>query len=335
MTAEAEAAAKSWEQATLLINGKKVEWGTTPLLFRGEENTVAVEAPDEIARELNLGLPEDGGLNIVASPAFGSWVARVNGKFEWKIKPDAGKSSRITLVFYSREILESWEHQSLVMSSNLADEADVKIRGVAVPAEGNWFYRGAAQTVTLTPKPGSPLAGLPVTLTCEVKSGLDVANVVSAPVFGSAQTNTYSWAVTGKTKSGTFELRLAGKGMTTPITLAISKLISSNLVDEAELYIDEIRPPAGDAEFISGVHRRISLRAKNNSPIGSYPLMLSINVGDLLPGDISCSPTAGQVTTDHSWHVAARNRKGRFELVAMDKVGGEIATQLKLQCRAI
>ena len=67
MTAEvkesATAATKSWAQAMLLINGKKVEWGTKPLLFRGEENIVTVEAPDEIARELNLVLPEDGGLN--------------------------------------------------------------------------------------------------------------------------------------------------------------------------------------------------------------------------------------------------------------------------------
>lgn len=229
MTAEvkesATAATKSWAQAMLLINGKKVEWGTKPLLFRGEENIVTVEAPDEIARELNLVLPEDGGLNIVASPTFGSWVARVNGKFEWKIKPDADRSGRITLVFYSREMLKTWELQSLVMSSNLADEA--------------------------------------------------------------------------------------------------------------ELYIDGVRPPAGDAEFISGVQRKISLRAKSNSPISSYPLTLAVSYIELLPGDVSCSPPALQLTTDHTWHVAARNRKGQFGLIAMDEVGGKITTQLRLPCRAI
>ncbi|EJM61660.1 hypothetical protein PMI28_00636, partial [Pseudomonas sp. GM48] len=88
-----------------------------------------------------------------------------------------------------------------------------------------------AQTVTLTPKSGSPLAGLPVTLACTIKDGLDVANVVSTPDFDRGDTS-YSWAVTGKTKSGTFQLSLAGKGMTTPITVAISKLVSSNLADE-------------------------------------------------------------------------------------------------------
>lgn len=446
MTAEIKAAtteSSPWEQATLFINGKKVEWGAELVLLRGQQNEVTVEAPPALARTLNLGLAEAGSLNIVASPKFGEWVVPVVGKFNWKITPDAGKSGRITLVFFSREELVPWEHRSLVISSNLADEADVKIGGFTVPVGGNWFIRDNAQTVTLTPKSGSPLAGLPVTLTCAIKGGLDVANVVSAPAFGSGQT-TYSWAVTGRTKSGTFQLALTGKGMTTPITLAISKLVSSNLADEAdvrvggvpvpaggnwfirgkaqtvslipksgsplaglpvalmcayksgldyanivcipafgserftyswvitgntksgtfqlslrgrgmttpitlaisklvssnlsdetELYVDGNLPPAGDVEFKRGVHRTISLRAKSNSPIGSYPLMLNFNVGEILPADVGCIPRFGQATTSHSWLVTALNRTGRFELVAMDKVGGEIPTQIKLPCRAI
>ncbi|WP_205885963.1 hypothetical protein [Pseudomonas laurylsulfativorans] len=548
----ATAAPSPWEQATLLINGQKVEWGTELVLFRGQESEVTVEAPPEIARELNLGLVETGGLEPVASPGFGAWVAPVNGKFIWKITPGNGKSGRITLVFFSREVVESWEHRSLVISSNLADEADVRVGGFSVPVGGNWFIRDKAQTVSLVPKSGSPLAGLPVTLTCAIKSGLGISDVVSAPAFGSEQT-TYSWVVTGKTRSGTFQLALAGKGMTTPITLAvskllssnladeadvkiggvavsaggnwffrdkaqtvtltpksgsplaglpvtltcfvkgglflddvvsfpafgrggttyswtvtgktrsgrfelklagdgmttpitladsrllsnnladeadvkiggvavpaggnwfirdkaqtvslipkssspmaglpvkltcaiksgldvanvvstpafgteptayswavtghtksgtfqlalagkgmttpinvtISKLISSNLSDEAELYVDGSLPPAGDVELERGVHRTISLRAKPNSPIGSYPLMLNFNRGEILPSDVSCTPRLGQVTTSHSWLVGASNRTGRFELVAMDKVGGEIPTQIKLSCRAI
>ena len=132
----ASVASSPWDQATLLINGNEVEWGTAPVLLRGQENVVTVEAPPTIARALNLGLPEDGGLSIAASPDFGNWVAPVDGKFTWKITPGTGKSGRIALVFFSREVLESWEHRSLVISSNLADEADVKIGGVAVPAGG-------------------------------------------------------------------------------------------------------------------------------------------------------------------------------------------------------
>lgn len=183
MTAElnaASAAASPWEQATLSINGKKVEWGAELVLLRGRESEVTVEAPPAIAREINLGLAEGGGLNIVASPNFGDWVPSVDGQFNWKITPNAGRSGRITLSFYSREVEVSWEHRSLVISSDLADEA--------------------------------------------------------------------------------------------------------------ELYVDGSLPPAGDVEFISGVHRTISLRAKADSPIGSFQLMLNVNVGELLPGDVSCSP---------------------------------------------
>jgi hypothetical protein len=446
MTTELKAATAEpspWEQATLFINGTKVEWGAELVLFRGQESEVTVEAPPAIARELNLGLAGNGGLEPVASPEFGAWLAPVNGKFHWKIKPDAGKSGRISLVFFSREVVESWEHRSLVISSNLADEADVRVDGFSVPAEGNWFIRDKTQTVTLVPKSRSPLAGLPVTLTCAIKGGLDIANVVSAPVFGSEQT-TYSWAVTGRTKSGTFQLALAGKGMTTPITLAISKLVSSNLADEAdvriggvpvlaegnwfirgkaqtlslipkpgspmdrfpiglscayksgldyanlvcipafgserfthnwtitgntksgtfelslkgrgmttpitlaisklissnlsdeaELYVDGNLPPVGDVELQRGVHRTITLRAKSNSPIAGYPLMMNFNRGEITSDDVGCIPLLGRLTSSHSWRVSATNRSGRFELGVMDKAGEEVLTQLKLPCRAV
>jgi hypothetical protein len=271
---DATAAPSPWEQATLFINGKKVEWRAELVLLRGQENEVTVEAPPVIARALNLGLADNGGLETVASPEFGAWVAPANGKFTWKITPDTGKSGRITLVFFSREVLVPWEHRSLVISSNLADEADVKIDGAAVPAGGNWFYRGKAQTVTLTPKSGSPLAGLPVKLTCAIKSGLDVTNVVSAPAFGSEPT-THSWAVTGNTKSGTFQLALSGKGMTTPITLAVTKLLSSNLADEADVKIGGVAVPAGGNWFYRGKAQTVTLTPKSGSPLAGLPVKLT------------------------------------------------------------
>ncbi len=41
----ATAETSPWEQATLLINGNKVEWGAQFFLLRGQENVVTVEAP--------------------------------------------------------------------------------------------------------------------------------------------------------------------------------------------------------------------------------------------------------------------------------------------------
>ena len=310
----ATVAPSPWDQATLSINGNKVDWGTAPVLLRGQENVVTVQAPPAIARALNLGLAEDGGLSIAASPEFGNWVAPVDGKFTWKITPGTGKSGRIALVFFSREVLESWEHRSLVISSNLADEADVKIDGVAVPAGGNWFYRGKAQTVTLTPKPGSPLAGLPVTLTCAIKSGLEVANVVSAPGFGSEQTM-HSWRVTGNTKSGTFELKLSGKGMTTPITLPISKLLSNHLADEAVVNIGGVAVPDGGNWFIRNQAEIVTLRPKSDSPLAGLPVTLTCTIkSNLHPANVVSAPGFGSEQTMHSWRVTGYTRSGTFEL---------------------
>jgi hypothetical protein len=314
MTAEAEAAAKSWEQATLLINGKKVEWGTTPLLFRGEENTVAVEAPDEIARELNLGLPEDGGLNIVASPAFGSWVARVNGKFEWKITPDAGKSGRITLVFYSREMVEVWEHQSLVMSSNLADEVEVKIGGESVPSAGNVFFRGQAKDVELIPKPGSPIAGHPIALTRTAKSPLQHNDLSSAPRFDPYQT-THKWRVTGANRSGIFELHMTGQGMTTRINVTANKLLSSTLADEADVKIDDVAVPAEGNVFYRDQPKTVTLTPKPGSPLSGLPIKLNCVVkSGLDPLNVVSDPDFGEAQTIYSWKVTGNTKSGTFQL---------------------
>ncbi|MGO4309731.1 hypothetical protein AB4Z35_07585 [Pseudomonas sp. KB_15] len=426
---DATAAPSRWEQATLFINGKKVEWRAELVLLRGQENEVTVEAPPVIARALNLGLADNGGLETVASPEFGAWVAPVNGKFTWKITPDTGKSGRITLVFFSREVLVPWEHRSLVISSNLADEvevkiggqsvpasgnvfirgqaqevtlvpkpgspiaghnitltykvlqglfqgdirstppfggvggpnwrwqltgftrsgtfeisvvgqgmstpikiavskllsnnladeADVKIDGATVPAGGNWFYRDKAQTVTLTPKPNSPLAGLPVTLTCAIKSGLDVANVVSAPAFGSEPT-TYSWAVTGNTKSGTFQLALSGKGMTTPITLPVSKLLSSNLADEADVTIADAAVPVEGNWFYRNSGRMVTLTPKPNSPLAGLPVTLTWTIKSGLANDsVVSQPAFGTEQTTYSWAVMGRVHSGTFQLALVGK----------------
>ncbi|WPN32815.1 hypothetical protein QMK54_14140 [Pseudomonas sp. P5_109] len=331
MTTELKAATAEpspWEQATLFINGTKVEWGAELVLFRGQESEVTVEAPPAIARELNLGLAGNGGLEPVASPEFGAWLAPVNGKFHWKIKPDAGKSGRISLVFFSREVVESWEHRSLVISSNLADEADVKIDGVAVPPGGNWFFRGTAQTVTLTPKPNSPLAGIPVTLTCAIKSGLGTSDVVSAPPFGREQT-TYSWAVTGATRSGTFQLAVAGKGMTTPITLAVSKLLSSNLADEVEVKIGGQSVPASGNVFIRGQAQEVTLIPKPGSPIAGHNITLTYKVlQGLFQGDIrSAPPFGGGGVTNWKWQLTGYTRSGTFEISV---VGQGMSTPIKI-----
>ena len=414
-----------WEQATLLINGKKVEWRAELFLLRGQANDVTVVAPSAIAGELNLGLAENGQLIIDAKPNFSDWVARVDGRFNWKITPHADKSGRISLAFISREVLVPWEHRSLVISSNLADEvdqvlvggvpspadgavffrnepqivtltykqgsplqdypleltgtpltgvqpgnltvtalgnntwtvnshtnsgtfklklsgadmttgitlpvckvlsrylaeeADVKIDGVPVPPGGNVFFRGQAQVVTLTPKPLSPIAGYPVTLICTIISGLEAANVESAPEFDVEQT-THSWRVTGSTKSGTFQLSLAGKDMTRPITVAVSKLLSTNLADEATVLLDGDAIPPNGADFHGGKTKKLTLDYKDAKALIGVPLALDwIPDAGLVTGDLAAQPPFRQFSTQHEWTLTGAHLKsGTFKL----KVFGE------------
>jgi hypothetical protein len=212
MTTELKAAiavSSPWEQATLWVNHKQVAWGAELVLLRGQENIVTVEAPPAIARELNLGLPADGDLNIVASPNFGNWVAPVNGKFNWAITPDAGKSGLITLVFISREVVLPWVHGSRVISSNLADEVTPLLNGKVIPDTGAMFVGGEEQRLTLGYKGGGVLVGAPLRLNWVPKSGLELDDVYSEPLRNQ-ETTDHSWGIVcAREKSGVFDLKLS------------------------------------------------------------------------------------------------------------------------------
>ncbi|MGF6554023.1 hypothetical protein ABIA48_000403 [Pseudomonas sp. S30_BP2TU TE3576] len=304
-----------WKQATLLVNGERVAWNSPSVfLFRGQANDVTVEAPFLSGKEVSLGLINLDDLDIEASPTFDEWVPTPDAKASWALTASGTKSGRITLKLMSNNVAQPWEVPCAVLSANLADETDVKIDGVAVPAGGNWFYRDKAQTVTLTPKSGSPLAGLPVTLSCAIKTGLDPADVVSVPAFDSEQT-TYSWSVTGKTKSGTFQLSLAGKGMTTPINLAISKLISSNLADEAEVKIGGVAVPTEGNWFFRDKAQTVTLTPKSGSPLAGLPVTLSCAIKSGLDvANVVSAPAFGSEQTSYSWAVTGKTKSGTFQL---------------------
>ncbi|MDR6607535.1 hypothetical protein [Pseudomonas synxantha] len=304
-----------WEQATLLVNGARVAWNSPNVfLFRGQPNDVTVEAPFLEGKGVYLGLINQEDLIIEASPTFDEWVSTPDAKASWALTASGAKSGRITLKLTSSAVVQPLEVPCAVLSANLADEADVEIGGVAVPTEGNWFIRDQAQTVTLIPKSGSPLAGLPVTLTCTIKDGLDVANVVSEPAFGSEQTS-YSWAVTGTTKSGTFQLLLAGKGMTTPITVAVSNLVSSNLADEAEVKIGGVAVPTEGNWFIRDKAQTVTLIPKSGSPLAGLPITLACTIKSGLDvANVVSAPAFGSEQTSYSWAVTGKTKSGTFQL---------------------
>jgi hypothetical protein len=264
MTTELKAATAEpspWEQATLFINGTKVEWGAELVLFRGQESEVTVEATPAIARELNLGLAGNGGLEPVASPEFGAWLAPVNGKFHWKIKPDAGKSGRISLVFFSREVVESWEHRSLVISSNLGDEADALIDGKVFP-EGFIFRSGEKKSVSLRVKDGSPLAAVPLKLTYLVVEGDDL-QLVSEPDFGVAQTD-YQWDVTGVIGNGTFKLGVEADGMSSVLYMPDCRIMS-DYEDQPLIMLFNGKPVRDSGVVVAPANSSYTVIVKHNN----------------------------------------------------------------------
>ncbi|KPU59971.1 hypothetical protein AN403_4248 [Pseudomonas fluorescens] len=270
MTAEQKAASVAlspWKQAKLSINGKQVEWGAELVLLRGQENEVTVEAPLAVARSINLELAEGGGLNIVASPDFGNWVAPVDGKFDWKITPDAGKSGRITLVFFSREVVQSWEHRSLVISSNLADEADVKVDDKDASHAGIAFLRTNRRNIKLVAKSNSPVAGLAFIMRYEVLNKLLPGAVESVPPIGT-ETLSLEWDVgCVAAGSGVFRLELYCPKLDSLIYIECKQIDVSYSVAGKEV---EIIDGVGQAD-IGGWGKHIFL-------IGASPEMLGDTV---------------------------------------------------------
>ncbi|CAI8703687.1 Carboxypeptidase regulatory-like domain-containing protein [Pseudomonas sp. IT-196MI5] len=109
-----------------------------------------------------------------------------------------------------------WEHRSLVISSSLADEADLLIDEKPVPPTGIDFYHREPRIVSLRPKNNSPVAGLPVALKRLIIEGLRPQDLRSEPPFDGFQTD-HRWTVTGVSGAGTFRLSLAGESMSSEL----------------------------------------------------------------------------------------------------------------------
>ncbi|MHC8367124.1 hypothetical protein ACYZT9_15045 [Pseudomonas sp. ZT5P21] len=241
------------------------------VLFRDEPRTVALKfKPNSpaggypyVANAVPVSNLQPADMKVTPVPANpNSWTAEV-----------VNKSGIFKIVVSGPDIISDLTlPDTRVLSQNLTDEGVLKIDGV-VPEANHLFFRGKARTVEFVPRAGSPVAGWPVTLRCAIKTGLDPANVVSSPAFGTPQT-TYRWGVTGSTKSGTFQLSLAGKDMTTPITGPVSTLLSDNPAHEFDAKIDNVLIPEEGVEFTGGTARTLTLTPKAGSPVVGHPMML-------------------------------------------------------------
>ncbi|VVP80671.1 hypothetical protein PS934_00678 [Pseudomonas fluorescens] len=266
----ATAATSPWEDATLLINGKKVEWGAKPVFIRGQVNDVTVEAPPALARELNLGLAEYGDLNIVASPIFGNWVVPVDGKFSWKITPGAGKSGRMKLVFFSREEVQSWDHRSPVISINLADEAEVLLDGIPISESGVDLISGETKKITLAYKNGNHLQDVPLALDWIPNRGLQYQDLQSKPPLKELSSR-HEWSITGAEKEGTFKFKIFNDGAQATLLTPTNRLVPAYRLRYLALvggeYIELPGPPIEISVVTGTYYMLIRVRRPDNSPV--------------------------------------------------------------------
>lgn len=280
-----------------------------PLFWRDEEQTVTVAYKEGSPLKEYLldmdGTPLSGVLpaNLsVTSNGVQSWavLSRINSGF-------------IRLALKAEGMIEDFNVDCKVVSRSLADEVNIEIDGNPLNPADTWFFWGTPRVITLVLKPDSPMAGIPVTATCDIKSGLVQGNVVSAPLFGTKQT-VYNWSVTGSTNRGIFEVHFIGDGMTIPIKLPLCSLVSSDLSHEGEARIGGSVVPIDGNIFYPGEAQTVTFVPNASSPIVGLPISLQCAIqSDPTLISVESVPDFGIEQVTYSWEVTAEGG-GDFQL---------------------
>lgn len=313
-----------WKSAKLTVNGSLISWRSPIVLLRGQAHEVIVEVAPTIAAQLRLGIVDDEGLTIDVQPADNDWQSPVEGQFKWSLTPDQGKSGRVMLVFYSREVTNNWEHDCRVISPNLADELDLEIDGEPASVDGTYFLRDKSRTLTLSPKKGSPFVDFPVIAACDALNGIQPENLQSSPDFGTPQT-TYSWTITGTKDRGSFQLSFSSPLTLNPMEMDTSKLISQSLEEEAGASLDK----DGKSIFWRGEPRTLTLSPKAGSPIENAPVILRWVAGTHLEKtDIICTPEFDVPSTSNVWTITPSSQKSGNFILELILEGSQIPLTL-------
>lgn len=284
------------------------------VLFRDEPQTLTLKYkagspvqgwPLQMTATLLTGL-QDGDLTVTSGEAH-----------KWTIKA-SNRSGTFKLELVGVSFAPSITLPvSKVLSRILADEVTVQIDGKDAVA-GSTYFRGEVHTLTLVPKPGSPIAGHMIGL------WLGRSALVSCDPPQETFTGVHTWTITFATdKSGLFHFELAaehfGGGN---IKIDANKLFSRNLADEVTVQIDGNDAVAGRTYFRRDVHT-LTLVPKPGSPIGAHRAGVWLGGSTL----VTCDPPAETFTGVHTWKVMlATDRSGlfHFELVGEHFDGGSI-----------
>ena len=172
---------------------------------------------------------------------------------------------------------------------------EVRVSNYSPPSAPDIFFRNEPRTVTLTYKPGSPLAGNPLELTGSVLTGTPILNV--------APSGAHTWSVNANTRSGTFRLELKGDGFARGITLPEFKVMARHLQEEADVLINGIPIPSDGTRFYQKKDYVVTLRPKPGSPLAGYPVKLRVTSSSL-SASFRSAPEFDKEQSEHRWTVA-------------------------------
>ena len=246
------------------------------------------------------------------TPAGLAWSltgADVSGLFSVEIHVD-GFTAPLTL------------ETGMLLSTRLSDEAGLKVADAA-PAAPVVFRRGQGQSVSLVPKPGSPLSGslLRAWMTFTANGNLTASQVVAAPDYGmqrQLEPAGLAWTLTGGDVSGRFGVEVHAEGFLTPLTLDRSVLLSLNLADEAGLRVGGA-VAASPVIFRRGQAQSLELVPKAESPLGeltSFAWLRFVSRSGLSAAQVPATPAYDErrplVPAGLTWSITGADVSGTF-----------------------
>jgi len=197
--------------------------------------------------------------------------------------------------------------QGMLLSLNLADEAELKVGGVA-PGNPTIFRRGQAQGITVSVKPGSPLGSTTLNAWVTfIKTGsLTQSQMGCSPAYGTQRplaSGSLGWTLTGENVSGLFGVEVHMTGFHSSLKLDNSMLLSLNLADEVELTTPALH---GAYIFWRTGSERVGLTPRPGSPLASSGLSagLTFRQGNVTATQMPATPAYGAmrpVTSDTLW----------------------------------
>ena len=134
--------------------------------------------------------------------------------------------------------------KGLLMSTDLADEAELKLSGTDITAPPI-FRRNQKRTITMTPKPGSPLLeamGLKAQMDFNSGGTLKATDIPATPGYGTQTTvdKGLVWTLDAKNTSGVFGVTVKMDGFQQSLVLGKCGLLSTKIEEEMNVSIPNL-----------------------------------------------------------------------------------------------